>query len=112
MFYQFRQNNSGGFFKTDSQITIFMIIEADNANDANNRAIDLGIYFNGVARGNDCECCGDRWDRYWGDAGDDVPKLYGESPMEYETMWGEPGKAYCRVFYKDGTVKEYLKSEN
>ena len=29
--------------------------------EANTKACDIGIYFDGVANGADCECCGDRW---------------------------------------------------
>jgi hypothetical protein len=37
-----------------------VVIEADTANKANEKAQDLGIYFNGVEDANDYECWGDR----------------------------------------------------
>jgi len=58
--YQFRQNNTGGSF-TGPAISVY--IEADNAEDANNIALDNDIYFDGVDEDMDCECCGDRWYR-------------------------------------------------
>lgn len=36
-------------------------IEAENAEEANEKALQIGIYFNGVEDGIDCPCCGDRW---------------------------------------------------
>jgi hypothetical protein len=58
-FYCFRQNNSGGQFIGDVVINI----EADSAEEANEIALDNGIYFDGVEEDKDCECCGDRWYR-------------------------------------------------
>ena len=58
-FYCFRQNNSGGQFIGDVVINI----EADSAEEANEIALDNGIYFDGVEEDKDCECCGDRWHR-------------------------------------------------
>lgn len=64
-FYQFRQNNSGGSFDYDdrSGLSVNVYIEAGTADEANSRAEDLGIYFDGVDNGSDCSCCGDRWYR-------------------------------------------------
>ena len=33
-----------------------------SAEEANERAQELRIYFGSVSRGIDCECCGNRWD--------------------------------------------------
>ena len=38
-------------------------IEAKSAEQANQLAEQHGIYFDGVERGIDCDCCGDRWTR-------------------------------------------------
>ena len=54
MFYTFTQNNSGGCFDADDEITHFVIIEADNANLANELAELVGIYFDGVNDGRVC----------------------------------------------------------
>jgi hypothetical protein len=59
MFFPFYQNNSGGVF--DKNLPINLIIEAEHADEANSRAESLGIYFDGVKTGRDCECCGSRW---------------------------------------------------
>lgn len=50
MFYEFRQNNSGGVFEIDESrgISLHVIVEADTAEEANERAQRIGLYFNGV----------------------------------------------------------------
>jgi len=108
MFYTFGQNNSGGHFDSHMSdgITHFVIIEADNMEEACDIALDIGIYFNGVEKGIDCECCGDRWYRPWYDEGTETPKVYSQSPEEYvkdksSHLWMEKGKEIC-VHYKDG----------
>ena len=58
-YFKFRQNNSFGHFVG----TPLIFVQADNAADANAIAQQNGIYFNGVADGVDCDCCGDRWYR-------------------------------------------------
>ena len=64
MYFIYRQNNSGGYDVRHDKLGIgnFVIIEAKNAAQANERAETIGLYFNGVEAGSDCECCGDRWD--------------------------------------------------
>lgn len=61
-FFTFNQNNSGGHFhecKHDG-ICEYVIIEAHDAKEANARAEEIGLYFDGVETESDCECCGDR----------------------------------------------------
>lgn len=60
-FYLYDQNNSGGSFEVDDDVAHRVIIEAVSAAKANKKAKSVGIYFNGVEKGIDCECCGDRW---------------------------------------------------
>lgn len=75
MFYTFSQNNSGGHFNSPR----YVIVEADNAQEANERAFDSGlVYFNGVRLGRDCECCGNRWERCSEGDGNTEPRIYGE----------------------------------
>lgn len=64
-FYAFGQNNSGGYFETSASLAHIVYIEAENWEHANKRAEDIGIYFNGVDSGQDCRCCGDRWEEMW-----------------------------------------------
>ena len=66
MFYIYDQNNSGGSFYVDKSRGIGhkVFIEANTEEEARNKALSIGIYFNGVDSGEDCDCCGDRWPDY------------------------------------------------
>lgn len=58
MFFNFRQNNSGGFYIGPKNV----LVRADTAEQANKKAVASGhVYFYGVRDGKDCECCGNRW---------------------------------------------------
>jgi len=61
--FHYRQNNSGGTFVIDDAAGLGpeVYIEAYDSDHADERAEQLGIYFDGVNEGSDCECCGDRW---------------------------------------------------
>lgn len=62
-YYYFNQNNSGGHFHLDDSMVgaHTVVIQANSAEEANEKAEWLGIYFRGVEDGRDCSCCGDRW---------------------------------------------------
>jgi hypothetical protein len=85
VFFTYRQNNSFGKFDADDKVAVYVIIEADSAKEADQRAQDwAGIYFNGCDQGIDCPCCGDRWSEAWDDnEGTEEPTIYGEPAQEY-----------------------------
>tara|TARA_R110000824_G_scaffold64097_4_gene167787 strand:- start:193 stop:600 length:408 start_codon:yes stop_codon:yes gene_type:complete len=95
--FHYRQNNSGGSFYGPENV----IVQAVTAEAANERgAVLAGLYFDGVADGQDCGCCGDRWYRAWEkDEGDAFPSVY-EEPTEageetllvYADGWKEGGE--------------------
>lgn len=108
-FFHFSQNNSGGIFKLTDTLTCHVIIEADSADDANERILSLGAYFDGVHSGSDCECCGDRWYPAWKDDGAPEPMVYGKKASEYLASnkfgaWMPEGKNIV-VHYADGRVE-------
>ena len=74
MFYEFRQNNSGGGFDWGDTLGINVIIEAPSSEAACARLEELGGYFNGVDAGTDCDCCGDRWSTWCDES--PVPSIY------------------------------------
>lgn len=76
--FTYRQNNSGGSFDRDDKVDVNVIIQAHSVKEADELAKVIGIYFNGVEKGIDCECCGDRWYGCWDDEGTDEPMVYGE----------------------------------
>lgn len=60
MFYRYTQINVGGHYVGPQVV----IVEAAGLPEAEVIATGAGVYFDGVAAGNDCVCCGDRWTRY------------------------------------------------
>lgn len=60
-FYEITQNNSGGTFVTNDKLCHRLFIEANDQTEAKIKAEYLGCYWDGVANGRDCPCCGDRW---------------------------------------------------
>jgi len=113
-FYEFDQNNSGGRFDFDEAagITHHVVIEADDLEHAAYRAERIGIYFDGVDLGRDCECCGDRWSKPWSDDGAAEPMFYGK-PVSAATGWAwMPEGREIAVHYIDGRVDWHgVKSE-
>jgi hypothetical protein len=61
--FRFHQNNSGGSHDIDHKKGIGpnVWVEADTPEEANEYAKSIGVYFDGVEKELDCECCGDRW---------------------------------------------------
>ena len=69
--YTYIQNNSAGFFiqpewhgpeDLGGVEGMNIWIMAEDHNEANGLALEhSSIYFDGIQRGLDCECCGDRW---------------------------------------------------
>ena len=114
--YDFRQNNSGGSFTHDANrgIGLTVLIQAANADEANRRAEDIGLYFDGCITGDDCSCCGDRWYSQWSDElGNLRPMIY-DDVMEPCTeaqadldMWGVPSYMH---FY-DGSFSACKKAD-
>lgn len=111
MFYTYWQNNSGGNFVEDDErgITLTVIIEADTAEEANERAEQIGLYFDGDG---DCECCGARWDAAWEyEEGDLQPEVYGDDVSSGKLPPPTGGwkpmkwtKVAAYIHYKDGRI--------
>jgi hypothetical protein len=76
-YFTFQQNNSGGFYKGPAAT---LVVEAGSANEANVRAVALGVYFD---ERDDCiECCGYRWDKVHDDDAAPLPSIWGE-PIDF-----------------------------
>ena len=104
-FYTFPQNNAGG--EWDKILGYTVIIEAETPEKANEKAEEIGIYFDGVDNDIDCECCGDRWCR--------VEDEYDEIDPEKLKDFVEEIKAYQKnwelsstIYYADGRVEEII----
>lgn len=110
-FYTFSQNNSGGGFDYDEQkgIAEYVIIEALDADQANKKAQEIGIYFDGCVKELDCSCCGDRWYETYEGAAKETPSIYGD-PVESFKPLLRLSKGYTAfVHYADGSIKGFLK---
>jgi hypothetical protein len=110
MFFHYNQNNSGGSFNHDSKagISHHVIIEADSASEADSKAENIGLYFDGDG---DCPCCGSRWSTAYGE-GDPVPEVYGQvvTPGMIHTKnmgmkWIDGPEGY--IHYADGSFKPF-----
>lgn len=80
-FYEYDQNNSGGYFESPAWL---VYVEADSAEEADQIAERHGLYFDGVDSRKDCECCGDRWWRAskYGEYDDlPPPRKYGDTEL-------------------------------
>ena len=105
-FWSFSQNNSGGSFRRDEKagIDTLVVVEAINAADANSRAKQIGLYFDGDG---DCPCCGSRWSEQWREEeGTEVPSQYGE-PLTEWTLRGSNCLRYTAyIHYIDGRIEK------
>lgn len=102
-FFMWSQNNSGGHFAVNDDLTWRVVIQADTYGEAEYKALTLGIYYNGVEDDRDCDCCGDRW--YEGsELGDDQlkDKTLEEHLQEYADEYGWESPSVI-IHYADGT---------
>ena len=101
MFYTYNQNNPGGEFEINENLKHFVIIEAGSAYEANAKAEELGIYFDGIEKGIDCSCCGDRWYRAEEFDANKKPLIFGKSPKDLVKQKNPFGYEVV-IYYKDG----------
>ena len=106
MFYTYSQNSSGGRFVFNEDVNYYVVIEADSSNEADTRAEEVGVYFDGCDSGRDCDCCGDRWSRSWSQDGTETPMIYDEPVQtywknaEFKMKWAD--NQAIIVYFKDG----------
>jgi len=103
-FFHFDQNNSGGGYDADENVAPIVVIEAVDADAANDKAEELGVYFGGVSDGRDCECCGDRWYAVEDYDAKDKPD---ERLILQHASWKNQGSPYAHVHYADGKKLSY-----
>jgi hypothetical protein len=87
MIYHYSQNNPGGFF--NERMPLHLFVEADDHHEANDRAVDYGVYFDGVQAEIDCDCCGDRWHRAYLPCDDEIAEIakYARNPLLADGHW-------------------------
>lgn len=99
--FKYDQNNSGGAFDCDDKVCHVVLIEAGDAHEADSKAADLGIYFDGCDLGTDCECCGDRWIRAGAPERMELDVAEWAWHLVGRFGWTIPD---ARLHYDDGTV--------
>lgn len=100
MFYHFRQNNSGGYFARQCgryTIAPSVIIEAPDADAANQRAEEMGLF-----RMLYCACCGQRFRRVESCDGVETLALYGVPCIPTEDAHD------TIVYFADGTCSYHV----
>ena len=119
--YEFDQNNSGGVFVMDDDVSIKVFIQSENAEGANQKAEEVGTYFDGCEKDMDCDCCGDRWYRagdpldsfkthFWGSENDEYDNIsdYAQALAD-ASVWAEDDKPAVIVYFADGSFKRVCK---
>ena len=90
MWYTFCQSPSFGRYQDPAD---YVVVEAASSDDANRKAQEYGVYFDGVAIGRDCWCCEeDRWSRVAESEGTDQPTIEGGSIVEYKPRLMDLGR--------------------
>lgn len=101
MFYCYYQNNSGGSFVVNDRLAPYVIIEANSYDESTSIAERIGIYFDGVSKGIDCDCCGDRWYR--------TPEISDQPEISSAGVGEFRGSGpYAHVYYLNGVKVSYL----
>lgn len=78
--FTYNQNNSGGYFIDNDDVSHLICVQAENAEAANTQAYQITEEY-----GEFCECCGERWDISERDQdGADVPTQYDKPLTESE----------------------------
>lgn len=109
MFFNFNQNNSGGYFveDLDKGVCEEIIIEADSVEAAVDKLYRIGSDVDGFH--NYCSCCGERWNDWIDDdEGTEEPEIYGE-PVGRVKAGPFSEKAF--VHYADGSFKLFTHKE-
>lgn len=109
-YFAFSQNNSGGGFHRDENYGEYVVIAAKDADHANDRVQEIGVYFNGCDSERDCSCCGDRWYAVYGE-GDLTPQVYGKRPeaiVADDTFF----RMSVVVHHADGTRETYSRVDD
>lgn len=112
MFYLFNQNNSGGSFIVNDKVCHRLFIEADDGREALRVAESLGCYWDGVSKGLDCPCCGDRWSRYCNEIDINKFKKDGYEVSVYDSIYHNTVQEWEKKYGKFTIVKQpHFKSD-
>lgn len=105
LFFTYRQNNSGGRYEFNDNLSAYVIIEAKSPEEANKRAEELGIEFD-----EGCSTCGDRWDRADEWDSEEIPMIYNKDVSKglyKESGWARrqvPVAGYIHYYDRKETI--------
>lgn len=105
LFYCFSQNPVAGVFLSAPGVREYVIVEGRSWGEILSRAESIGLYFDGVAKGKDCPCCGDRWYKAKRPDLEDAPALCGSNVRPVRHPYQKP-KGF--VHYLDGRVVPFV----
>lgn len=98
-YFAFCQNNSGGKYVIDENFDQYVIVEAQKADEAYEKLMELGGCNHGW-----CGCCGERWSSWIDDEdGTDSPEIYGKPASELKTDWITKDIDCVIIHHYDGT---------
>jgi len=101
-FFTFVQNNSGGYFYENAEVAHYLIIEAQNVDEAISKMETITENWS-----NYCSCCGERWSCWMDERdGKEEPMVYDRKAKEPSTNYYDKGTVI--IYYYDGT-KEKLR---
>lgn len=110
--YKYSQNNSGGYFEIDENLDRCVFIEETSIENANKKAENIGIYFDGVQKDLDCKCCGDRWHpvvEFDSFEENEIVTLLNNTKFHFQNGYIASIKAEFMKNEKKGTLKTLLK---
>ncbi len=87
LWYEFDQNNSGGYFERGDFVADVVFIQAMNSEQACEIMQEM---VDKDDAGSWCECCGERWS-YWYVRGHEVPTRYGKPVTEGVDLFSSNG---------------------
>ncbi len=87
LWYEFDQNNSGGYFERDNFVADVVFIQAMSADNAEDIMRDM---IDNAGAWDFCECCGERW-YFYNVKGYDVPTRYGNPVSEGVDLYSKNG---------------------
>lgn len=99
-FFTFMQNNSWGKFVVNERLAHVVVIEATDAEEANERAKALGLVFY-----EGCPTCGDRWNEADDYDADPLPMAYSDPVWCHRVSGWFRDEA--RIHYADGRVEAF-----
>lgn len=87
LWYEFDQNNSGGYFVRDDFVSDVVFVQAMSSEQAGDIMSDL-IYTSDAW--SYCECCGERWS-FYNTRGYEVPTRYGKEVSKGVDLYSREG---------------------